>query len=148
MKNIVTITLFLLISSAGFAQRDLDENTMQVIKSKKIAFLTEAVGLTTEEAQRFWPVYNEFERKRFQLMGKRNKLELQGDAPSSEMSESAYRKLALEMVAVHKQESKIMEEYNLKFLTILPAEKVVKLYRAEAKFRGYLIREYKKNQRK
>jgi hypothetical protein len=38
-----------------------------------------------------------------------------------------------------------MEEYNAKFLAILPAEKVVKLYRAERKFRSYLMHEMRKN---
>jgi hypothetical protein len=38
-----------------------------------------------------------------------------------------------------------MEEYNAKFLSILSAEKVVKLYRSERKFRSYLMHEMRKN---
>jgi hypothetical protein len=38
-----------------------------------------------------------------------------------------------------------MEEYNVKYLSILSAEKVVKLYRAEGKFRSFLMHELKKD---
>ena len=43
------------------------------------------------------------------------------------------------------KESKMLEEYNNKFLSILPAEKVVKLYQSERKFRSYLMHEMRKN---
>ena len=59
-------------------------------------------------------------------------------------SEETYRKLAGEMVGLHMKEAKLIEEYNLKFLSILPAEKVVKLYRSERKFRSYLMQEMRK----
>ena len=31
------------------------------IKTLKVAFITERVGLTSKEAQQFWPIYNEHE---------------------------------------------------------------------------------------
>ncbi|MCL4481887.1 MAG: hypothetical protein M1445_04610, partial [Bacteroidetes bacterium] len=56
-----------------------------------------------------------------------------------------YRKLSNDIVASHVKEGKLMEEYNAKFLSILPPEKVVKLYRSERKFRSYLMHEMRKN---
>jgi hypothetical protein len=62
------------------------------------------------------------------------------------MSEADYRKLAIEIAATHVKEGKLIEEYNLKLLNILPAEKVVKLYSAEGKFRASLMHEFRKGQ--
>lgn len=125
------------------AQRHMDPKMIELIKSKKVAFITEQVGLTSQEGQKFWPVYNELEKARLDLMDRKRDLEESTD-DKAVRSEDAYRKLAGEMVGVHMKEAKLIEEYNIKFLSILPAEKVVKLYRSERKFRSYLMQEMRK----
>ena len=128
------------------AQRQFDPQTIELIKTKKIAFLTEAIGLTSQEAQKFWPVYNELEKERYLLMDKKRDLEEKSESPKPGMTDADYRKLATEIVVAHAKEGSLLEEYNLKFLNILPAEKVVKLYRAEGKFRASLMHEFRKGQ--
>jgi len=146
MKNTIFTLVVLLISLTGMAQRQFDPQTIELIKTKKIAFLTEAIGLTSQEAQKFWPVYNELEKERYMLMDKKRDLEHRSESPKAGMSEADYRKLACEIAATHAKEGKLIEEYNLKLLNILPAEKVVKLYRAEGKFRASLMHEFRKGQ--
>jgi len=146
MKIRILIIALLLVSYAGIAQRQFDPQTLELIKTKKIAFITEQIGLTSKEAQKFWPVYNELDKQRFMLMDKKRELEQKSDTPKPGMSEADYRKLAMEIAATHAKEGKLIEEYNMKFLDILPAEKVVKLYRAEGKFRASLMHEFRKGQ--
>ena len=146
MKTLILIIATFLISITGMAQRKFDPQTLELIKTKKIAFMTEQIGLTSQEAQKFWPVYNELEKQRFMLMDKKRELEEKSETPKPGMSEADYRKLAIEITATHAKEGRLSEEYNLKFLTILPAEKVVKLYRAEGKFRATLMHEFRKGQ--
>ena len=43
---------------------------MDKIKSLKVAFITERVGLTSKEATMFWPVYNEHEEALAQIRRK------------------------------------------------------------------------------
>ena len=148
MKNTIFTLVVLLISLTGMAQRQFDPQTIELIKTKKIAFLTEAIGLTSQEAQKFWPVYNELEKERYLLMDKKRDLEEKSESPKPGMTDADYRKLATEIVVAHAKEGSLLEEYNLKFLNILPAEKVVKLYRAEGKLRGYLMHEFRKGQDK
>jgi hypothetical protein len=148
MKNTIFTLVVLLISLTGMAQRQFDPQTIELIKTKKIAFLTEAIGLTSQEAQKFWPIYNELEKERYLLMDKKRDLEEKSESPKPGMTDADYRKLATEIVVAHAKEGSLLEEYNLKFLNILPAEKVVKLYRAEGKFRGYLMHEFRKGQDK
>jgi hypothetical protein len=146
MKTTILMIVVLMISFAGISQRQFDPQTLELIKTKKIAFLTENIGLTSQEAEKFWPVYNELDKERFKLMDKKRELEQQSDTPKPGMSEADYRKLAIEIAATHGKEGKLIEEYNIKILNVLSAEKVVKLYRAEAKFRAYLMHEFRKGQ--
>ena len=108
--------------------------------------MTEAIGLTSQEAQKFWPVYNELEKARYSLMDKKRDLEHEMETPKSGMSDADYRKLATEIAATHAKEGKLTEEYNIKLLNILPAEKVVKLYRAEGRFRASLMHDFRRSQ--
>ena len=115
-----------------------------MIKSKKVAFITEQIGLTSKEGEKFWPVYNQLERERMVLNDKKRDLEESAEDKTAK-TEEAYRKLTTEIVATHMKEAKLIEEYNAKFLSVLPAEKVLKLYRSERKFRSYLMQEMRKN---
>ena len=146
MKTPLILIVLSLISITGMAQRQFDPQTIELIKTKKIAFLTEAIGLSSQEAQKFWPVYNELEKERFAVIDKKRELEEKSATPKPGMTDTDYRKLAIEIAATHAKEGHLIEDYNLKFLNILPAEKVVKLYVAEGKFRGYLMHEYRKEQ--
>jgi len=144
MKTWILIIALILFSFSGISQRKYDPQTLELIKTKKIAFMTEQIGLSAPEAEKFWPVYNELEKERYMLMNKKRELEHKSEMPKSGMSEANYRKLACEIASVYAKEGKLIEEYNLKLLNILPAEKVVKLYRAEGKFRASLMHEFRK----
>jgi hypothetical protein len=146
MKFRILIIALLLFSFTGMAQRKFDPQTLELIKTKKIAFMTEQVGLTSQEAEKFWPVYNELEKERYMLMEKKRELEEKSETPKPGMTEADYRKLATEIAVAHAKEGKLIEEYNVKLLNILPAEKVVKLYRAEGKFRASLMHEFRRGQ--
>lgn len=146
MKTKVLSIILAFFSFAGMAQRHFDPQTLEAIKTKKIAFLTEQIGLTSQEAEKFWPVYNELDKQRFLIMDKKRELESKCEELKPGMSEAEYRKLAVELASMHAKEGKLIEEYNLKLLNVLPAEKVVKLYLAEGKFRTTLMREFRKSQ--
>ena len=144
--RIYILAFFLIcISISGIAQRQFDPQTLELIKTKKIAFLTEQIGLTSKEAEKFWPIYNELDKERSLLMDKKRELEHSSDTPNGGMTEADYRKLAIELASAHSREGKLIEEYNLKLLNILPAEKVVKLYLAEGKFRATLMQEFRRS---
>lgn len=67
MKNSLKIGLVLLMvlfSTFSFAQ---DRSKREKIKTLKVAFITERLNLSTNEAQSFWPLYNDYEEKRESL---------------------------------------------------------------------------------
>ncbi|MCL2416790.1 MAG: hypothetical protein FWD02_02515 [Bacteroidales bacterium] len=54
--------------------RDQDREAFrQRVQAQRIAFFTERLALTPEEAERFWPLYNTFQREREQLISEFNR---------------------------------------------------------------------------
>jgi hypothetical protein len=145
MKKIITFAVLLAISSFAFADR-FDHVDFEKFKAKKVAYITDAINLTPAEAEKFWPVYNEFDKKRFSIMQERRDLENSLKVKIENLSDDKYIELTKKMVSFHKAEGELFVEYNEKFLKILPSKKVVQLYVAEMEFKGFLLREYKKGE--
>ena len=144
MKTKIFTLMILFCALQLTAQHQRDPKMIEMIKSKKVAFITDQIGLTSKEGEKFWPVYNQLEKERMVLNDKKRDLEESAEDKTAK-TEEAYRKLTTEIVATHMKEAKLIEEYNAKFLSVLPAEKVLKLYRSERKFRSYLMQEMRKN---
>jgi hypothetical protein len=51
------LSLLLLFCLPAMAQKD---KIRERIKAQRIAFITQRLALTPDEAQKFWPVYNQF----------------------------------------------------------------------------------------
>ena len=68
MKPLKIIIVLLLLTSFNFyAQGDNMKEKREQIKTMKIAFLTTELDLSSTEAEKFWPIYNTFEEKEFEL---------------------------------------------------------------------------------
>jgi hypothetical protein len=63
MKRLLILSIFVLgLSQAGMAQPPFAGKKIQDrMKVLKIAFITEHLALTSEEAQKFWPLYNAYD---------------------------------------------------------------------------------------
>jgi len=121
---------------------------LEKIKTEKISFFTSKLDLTSVEAQAFWPVYNEFEKKRFELQRQIHQFERMPDETITNLSETEIEKMTNNYIDSFEKEALLLKEYNKQFQKILTKKKVLMLYRTENEFRSHLIREYKKGQKK
>jgi hypothetical protein len=147
IKKLFITTSILTICAIGlFAQRhepiDFDK-----FKSEKIAFITKAIELTPQEAEKFWPIYNEFEKSRFNIMNKRRDLDNKLRENKAKLTDKECADISRKMASLHKDEGELMIKYNEEFLKVLPAKKVIELYDAEGNFRRQLLREYRQRNR-
>ena len=60
LKQLLTFALLALVMSvSAYAQPGAGhDGWRERVRSQKIAFITSEVGLTPQEAEKFWPVYN------------------------------------------------------------------------------------------
>ncbi|AHW62176.1 hypothetical protein SAMN05444285_13522 [Draconibacterium orientale] len=146
---ILTLGLLIITQTQATAQKnDNDDDRWERYRNEKVAFFTTNLDLTTEEAQKFWPVYNELEKELFDFQQKRHELEDKVRNVDENLSNKELIKLTHEHVALGKTEAEVRERYNEKFLEILPPLKVIKLYKAEYEFRIYMFRKYRDRNRK
>ena len=73
MKLIKSFILFvsILMCSTILNAQETKIDKEQEIKSQKIAFFTDKIGLTPEEAQTFWPIYNNYWDKKNKIIADR-----------------------------------------------------------------------------
>lgn len=128
------------ISAAGQKQEG-KEDWKEKMMSEKVAFLTMEIGLTVEEAQLFWPVYNQVQEEWDKAMCEVMKsYRAMCDAIQSKKSEKEVANLLEAYLDAQKKMREFDNGTSHRYKAVLPAGKVAKLYMAEEKFRRQHIR--------
>lgn len=149
MKHVYTILLLLFAWIAPLtAQTPAGGPTpsgAERVKALKVAFITKALDLTSDEAEKFWPIYNEYQDKREvvrnQLAENRKKVKEQAETLSPE----ELMKLADEEMTLRQQDLDLQKEMHEKLKKVLPAKKLALLYVAEEDFKKELLRMLKED---
>lgn len=133
-----------LFSIIAIAQPRIKEKREQ-IKALKVAFITNELGLTSEEAATFWPLYNAYDNKQMEIRHKKIKSLM--DKVDKESIDNMSEKEAALLLA---QTENIDEEVFMnrkKFINslngIIPSVKIIKLKRAEDDFNKKLLHQYR-----
>lgn len=150
MKKIYLILiLFSLVLSYGngWAQENEDNDRWERYRAEKVAFLTNKLDLTPQEAEKFWPVYNEMEKERGEVQRERRKLERDVQEATENLTDQEIVKLTRDYANNQVKECDLGTKYNEKFLKILPPQKVLRLYKAESEFRMHMIRQFRERRR-
>jgi len=142
-KRIISGTvLIVLISITAVAQpRERSGEKRENIEAQKIAFITSKLDLSPEEAQQFWPVYNQCQ-KQLKEMRKKNKPKSgNGERPNiDEMSDKEVEQLINRQLSVKQQDLDIQKACLDEYKKVLPIKKVAKLYQAEKQFKRELLK--------
>lgn len=137
MKKLFLPFLLALISISAHAQlnEDLPPNAerREEVRAVHDAFITRELDLSAKESQAFWPVYNEFLKKREDLKRERKKL-------ISEASAAANHDAILEKLSkLDEDEYRLKVTYTQKLIPIIGAKRVIELERSERDFKRFLL---------
>ena len=143
-KTLLYSLLLLFTFGLGNAAFGQDQEKREKIKTLKIAFFTERLNLTPEEASVFWPLYNEHESaketlresQREQLSTRFNNL----DGISEEEAQQALQ----QYLSMEEKEEELDKAFYLKIAEEFSAVRTLKLFQAEREFRRRLLQEYRK----
>lgn len=133
MKQIFTLVIALVaFSGVSFAQEEgpgqgpgPDPKKEEKIKALEVVFISRKLELTTEEAQKFWPVYNEYKKDMRQvMMSQRNN-------PGKDV------------VDIEQSMLDIRKKYRDRFTTIIGQPRMNKFFHAEHEFREVLLNQLK-----
>jgi len=141
MKHISKILIIAFISASTFlsAQTGMDK-----IKSLKIAFITERLSLTSDEAAVFWPVYNEHEAVIEQLR-RRERTEIRNRLQNFQnMSDQQIQSLMDEFLALENERNTRNMVFLKKMTNLISARKTFLLIKAEDDFKKRLLQRLQK----
>jgi len=144
MKN--KIILFLvLVFIGGFTAKAQDDDRADRFRAQRVSFLTERMKLSSTEAQRFWPVYNEYSEKRDKINIEKIKLNRYVSQFANSINDKEANELADKFILLEKQDVQLREDYHKKFTSIVSARKVLLLYQGETQFKAYLLKQIRGN---
>jgi Spy/CpxP family protein refolding chaperone len=141
MKTIFTIvSAILFIAQVASAQPELEESKRERLEALKVAHITQELQLTPDEAQKFWPIYNEMTGKMRAIRKEQRGNRIEAKNSFDEMSDAEISAVIDREFQFEQEELNLKKEYNARFKKILPIRKVAKLHMAEKGFRKKLLR--------
>lgn len=147
MKKNYTILFFalLLSTTALWAQPPGDKmEQKEQIEAMKVSFITTELNLTPEEAQAFWPIFNQFEAEKDAIMRKYNPRAGHSKKSLVDISKTEANELINNEIAYQQEKLDVTKKYIAKFRTVLSDEKVAALLALENKFKRMLINKMKR----
>lgn len=135
MKKIITI-IILLVSISTFAQKD------DKIQSLKIGFFTEKLNLSSEEAKKFWPVYNKHNNlfknlKNNKWVSIKKRLSKIEDLPEVEAEA-----LLTDYMSYKSEREKLRKSFVEELKTVITPKQIITLKYAEYQFNKKLLKQY------
>ncbi|TKC07035.1 hypothetical protein [Pedobacter frigoris] len=144
MKHIIIITLFFSLPFFALAQRPGGDRGEE-IEAYKIAFLTQKLDLSPEEAKIFWPIYTSWQKQQSDLRKERQQkmISFRKISEIENLSDSEVQALIQNDFAMRQRELNLDVIYYRKLKTSLPIKIVGKFYRAQEAFKRELLNKYR-----
>ncbi len=140
MKNSLGI-LFLVTVLMATAQTPQEK-----IEAAKIALITERLNLTPDQAQKFWPIYNEFAKRQQEVRQSFAQARRNHD-PKTASEEENKRILEMGMKA-KEQTLQLEKQYAERFLEVINNRQLLSLRKAEEDFTQMIINRLRDQQQK
>ncbi len=115
------------------SQNNNRPNGMRKLDAVRNDYINKRLNLTPEEADRFWPVYNQYQTELGNVLRQRR---INNSSPQANGIDQVDRDINYEQ-----QILSIRKRYKDEFLKILPPEKVSLLYKSEREFKDELIKQ-------
>lgn len=135
MKKIIITLAFASFGMLLWAQQSSDyiELMRSVIKTEKKAAISEVMQLSKEESVVFWPLYNEYNEKRYEVNTKLVRLIEEYAENFSKMTDELAKEYWTRSINIDMELLKLEKSYYKKFLKVLNAQKVFRYFQAENK---------------
>ena len=131
--------IFIIVPILFFFQISFGQNkeARQRIESARIALITERLGLTPQQAEKFWPVYNEYNIHRRNLVQEMQSARKNVDMDN--MSEEQGRALMKLGLDVKERQLQLEKTYSDRLVEVISTKQMLSLRKAEDDFRKMII---------
>lgn len=141
--RIIKTLLLLALTTVTVAQQ---QNARDKIEAAKIALITERLNLSPQQAQKFWPVYNEYSKKQQELRRSFDQAK-KNHNPQKASEEENKRLLELGM-KTKEQALQLEKQYSDRLLKVIDNRQLLGLRKAENDFKEMIIKRLRDQQMK
>lgn len=138
----VTIGTVLCILSASAQPRD--SKRFAAIENEKIAYITKELNLTPAEAQRFFPIYNQYSKDVWAIRSQKK-----GNTTSTPKGVQSFNKSSekRDVLSYDAKELDVKKEYRKKFSEVIGIARASQFFEVEQNFRELLYKELQRRNR-
>jgi hypothetical protein len=111
------------------------------LNSYKIAFFTKRLNLTPGEAEKFWPVYNQFQDEKNKIQLERIEINRNFNMNELNLTEKEMSEMGDRLIDLEVREAALARDLHNKIKQILTPVKVLRLYQAENLYKQQLLKE-------
>lgn len=143
-KTILFSILFITIHT-------LSAQKFEKIKALKTAFITDRLDLTATEAEKFWPVYNQYEKELHQLqiierMGIMD--EIRDNGGVNKLTDKDANTLVAKILDLDEQIHTTEKNKYTALKKVISSQKIIRLFHAEEEFKRELFRRLQEHREK
>jgi hypothetical protein len=148
MKHTLLLLLSFFYLTGAWAQAAMDEDeisptALDRVQAQRVAFITEKIDLTSKEAEKFWPLFNEYEQEERRI---RRQYQAQQKRPIDMTDEEARAQL----LSHFDMEEKLLDlkrSYFLKLAEVVSPKKLAGFTRADREFKRMLLNRIRERRR-
>ncbi len=137
-RGIIVILILLMIPAVKLTAQNPN---LEKLNAYKIAFFTRRLNLSSPEAEKFWPVYNEYQRQKVAVQLERNSILKNFNQNENNLNDNQLTELGDKLISTMVQETEIAVTFHKKLKEILPPAKVIRLYQVENQYKVQLLNE-------
>ncbi len=135
MKRVSIILALFLISFWANAQ---NREAMKKIESARIALITERLGLSPNQAEKFWPVYREYNLQRREL--RKEFRETRQGVDMKTLTEEQSKQLIQKALDIKQKELNLEKDYSHRMTEVITTQQLFKLKNAEKDFQQMILK--------
>ena len=144
MKKIITL-LLVFVCTISFGQ-DFERKAERV-KALRVAFISSKLDLTSQEAEKFWPIFNKFDEKQIVLHKQKRQLMFKLKPENTAgISDSATLKLLNESENIDSDMQNNKRQFVKDLQGVISPQKILLLKKLDEDFKSTLLKQFKKRQ--
>lgn len=145
MKQILIISFFILSSLQVTGQANREK-----IKAMKTAFITNALDLSSKEAEQFWPIYNEYDKRIYQAKTIKTRelaKKVRAAGGVQQLSDREASDILQAFMDIEFEVAQAKQDLKNKLMNVVSAKKIILLFRAETDFTKKLLRDFREQRK-
>jgi len=137
-KGLIFLMLIVMLPSIRLTAQN---SNFEKLNAYRIGFFTKKLNLTSQEAEKFWPVYNEYQKQKNLIQVDKISIIREFNQSESTMSDNQLSNMGDKLIADITQESALAVTLHKKLKEVLPPGKVIRFYQAENQYKAQLLEE-------